>query len=431
MTYITALKALQDESTKAGKDQILRDYENNETFRTIIEFIYNPYKTIGISTKKLQKVVTPQPSQIETISELLDYVLIHNTGDDHTLGIVRDYLGKVSNDERPLLEQVLTKSITLGISAKSINKVYGKNTIPTFDVQLAFPYEKKIDKYADDEKLYCTQKLDGYRAITICQDDSIVTYSRNGQVVSGLSQMHEALLHILPEDVMTNGVVLDGELLLANTENLSTSDLFRATSKVLRKDGEKENIEYHLFDIIQYDEFVNQDVSTETYEERRQVLDTLGTNRLINIVPVLDIITKDNIPTWSAYATDNEWEGVMLNRASGLYKKTRSPDILKVKQMHTADLEIVGFNEAIDGKFAGKLQSINVKLDENNIVQVGSGLTEEVREEIWNNQEKYIGVMVEIQYFELSENQNGGKSLRFPVFKDFRFDKTPEDSNVE
>ena len=39
--------------------------------------------------------------------------------------------------------------------------------------------------------------------------------------------------------------------------------------------------------------------------------------------------------------------------------------------------------------------------------------------------------MVEIQYFELSENQNGGKSLRFPVFKDFRFDKTPDDANIE
>lgn len=99
--------------------------------------------------------------------------------------------------------------------------------------------------------------------------------------------------------------------------------------------------------------------------------------------------------------------------------------------MHTADLEIVGFNQAIDGKNAGQLQSINVKLDDENVVQVGSGLTEELRLEIWNNQDKYLGAMVEIQYFELSENQNGGKSLRFPVFKDFRFDKTPDDANIE
>ena len=62
---------------------------------------------------------------------------------------------------------------------------------------------------------------------------------------------------------------------------------------------------------------------------------------------------------------------------------------------------------------------------------MGSGLTKEQRIEIWNNQEDYLGVMVEIQYFEETTNQNGGKSLRFPVFKTFRYDKTPDDANVE
>ena len=220
-------------------------------------------------------------------------------------------------------------------------------------------------------------------------------------------------------------------MLLKNEDNLTSDALFRATTKELRKNGKKQNITYNIFDILPLDEFYYKDASTQMYKERRAILDTIQSGQFTQVVPVLDVITKHDIPKWSNYASDQGWEGIMLNYANGYYRTKRSAELLKVKKMHTADLEIVGFNQAIDGKNAGQLQSINVKLDDENVVQVGSGLTEELRLEIWNNQDKYLGAMVEIQYFELSENQNGGKSLRFPVFKDFRFDKTPDDANIE
>ena len=170
--------------------------------------------------------------------------------------------------------------------------------------------------------------------------------------------------------------------------------------------------------------------SKQTYENRRKALDTLTGVDLVKIVEVLDIITKDQIKDWSETATNNGWEGVMLNYQNGKYETKRTPNLLKVKKMHTADLELVGFKEAIDGKFKGGLQSIVVQFGDNT-VDVGSGLSEELREEIWKNQDFYLGKIVEIQYFEVSENQNGGKSLRFPVFKSFRFDKTKEDINID
>jgi hypothetical protein len=90
---------------------------------------------------------------------------------------------------------------------------------------------------------------------------------------------------------------------------------------------------------------------------------------MIHVIPVLDIITRESIPQWSDYATQEGWEGVMLNAADGYYRKTRSPQLLKVKKMHTADLEIVGFNEATSGKFKGQLQSLNVRLNDNESIQ--------------------------------------------------------------
>ena len=47
---------------------------------------------------------------------------------------------------------------------------------------------------------------------------------------------------------------------------------------------------------------------------------------------------------------------------------------------------------------------------------VGSGLNDEMREELWNNQEKYIGKLVKYKYF-----PQGIKELpRHPVFLGFR-----------
>ena len=75
------------------------------------------------------------------------------------------------------------------------------------------------------------------------------------------------------------------------------------------------------------------------------------------------------------------------------------------------------------GKNKNTLGAIIVKYVDNNIVKVGSGFTDEDRLFIWNHREDYIHKVAEIQYFEETSNQNGGLSLRFPVFLQIRNDK--------
>lgn len=440
MELLQKLETLQETTGKKAKSTYITENKTDKLFIKVLEFLYNPFKVSGISTKKLNKDVDKIPNTMN-LSELLDYLTAHNTGTDYDIGIIKYFLEKYENNS--ILSQLISKTLTLGVSGKSINEALGESLVPTFDVQLAFPYDKtitststkrQIDRYDDDDLLYVTQKLDGFRGLTTYKT-KIQTYSRKGQLIDGLDELHQDIENVIQAsgllDMFPNGFAIDGELLLKNEDNLTSDALFRATTKELRKNGKKQNITYNIFDILPLDEFYYKDASTQMYKERRAILDTIQSGQFTQVVPVLDVITKNDIPKWSNYASDQGWEGIMLNYANGYYRTKRSAELLKVKKMHTADLEIVGFNQAIDGKNAGQLQSINVKLDDENVVQVGSGLTEELRLEIWNNQDKYLGAMVEIQYFELSENQNGGKSLRFPVFKDFRFDKTPDDANIE
>ena len=440
MELLQKLETLQETTGKKAKSTYITENKTDKLFIKVLEFLYNPFKVSGISTKKLNKDVDKIPNTMN-LSELLDYLTAHNTGTDYDIGIIKYFLDK--HDNNTILSQLISKTLTLGVSGKSINDALGESLVPTFDVQLAFPYDKtitststkrQIDRYDDDDLLYVTQKLDGFRGLTTYKT-KIQTYSRKGQLIDGLDELHQDIENVIQAsgllDMFPNGFAIDGELLLKNEDNLTSDALFRATTKELRKNGKKQNITYNIFDILPLDEFYYKDASTQMYKERRAIFDTIQSGQFTQVVPVLDVITKNDIPKWSNYASDQGWEGIMLNYANGYYRTKRSAELLKVKKMHTADLEIVGFNQAIDGKNAGQLQSINVKLDDENVVQVGSGLTEELRLEIWNNQDKYLGAMVEIQYFELSENQNGGKSLRFPVFKDFRFDKTPDDANIE
>lgn len=440
MELLQKLETLQETTGKKAKSTYITENKTDKLFIKVLEFLYNPFKVSGISTKKLNKDVDKIPNTMN-LSELLDYLTAHNTGTDYDIGIIKYFLD--THDNNTILSQLISKTLTLGVSGKSINDALGESLVPTFDVQLAFPYDKtitststkrQIDRYDDDDLLYVTQKLDGFRGLTTYKT-KIQTYSRKGQLIDGLDELHQDIENVIQAsgllDMFPNGFAIDGELLLKNEDNLTSDALFRATTKELRKNGKKQNITYNIFDILPLDEFYYKDASTQMYKERRAILDTIQSGQFTQVVPVLDVITKNDIPKWSNYASDQGWEGIMLNYANGYYRTKRSAELLKVKKMHTADLEIVGFNQAIDGKNAGQLQSINVKLDDENVVQVGSGLTEELRLEIWNNQDKYLGAMVEIQYFELSENQNGGKSLRFPVFKDFRFDKTPDDANIE
>jgi DNA ligase-1 len=116
----------------------------------------------------------------------------------------------------------------------------------------------------------------------------------------------------------------------------------------------------------------------------------------------------------------------MINICDASYEFKRTNNLLKVKKMNTLDLQIIGFEEGA-GRLAGTLGAILVRYKNGNVVKVGSGFTDWLREEIWKNQGKYIDRICEIQYFEETTNADGGISLRFPVFKDFRYDKLNAD----
>jgi DNA ligase-1 len=83
--------------------------------------------------------------------------------------------------------------------------------------------------------------------------------------------------------------------------------------------------------------------------------------------------------------------------------------------MQSCDCKIIGFEEGT-GRLQGTLGAILIDY-KGNEVKVGSGYSDQDRKYIWDNKDSLLGRVIEVQYFEETQNQkDDGLSLRFPVF---------------
>jgi len=427
---------LQSTTSRNEKEAILKEYKDHELFRFTLKFLYDPYIVTGLSKKKINKKVKAFPIEssnydFDNIKQVMSYLTVNNSGKDYDIYVVQNFINKLPTKElKDFAKKIFTKSLKVGITEKTINKVYGKGTIPSFSVMLAESYAEKEKKVKG--KFYITLKLDGNRCVALKENNNVKFYTRKGQPIEGMVDLEEEFKDL------PSGYAYDGELLLVNKDNLPSDELFRKTQTVVRKDGIKKDLEFHLFDIVPIDEF-KAGKSKNTYEHRRNQLESIvsfaETKRrqefeYVKVLPVLYCgEDKQMISVLMKWVEENKYEGLMLNTADGLYEAKRTDALLKIKKFKTADLLCMGLKEGT-GQFEGMLGAILVEY-KGNLVEVGSGFTIEDRKFFWENKDEITGKIVEVQYFEESKNKNGGTSLRFPVFRCVRHDKTVDDIRYE
>lgn len=437
---------VQQNNSRNYKLEVLKKYKENENIKRYLDFIYNPYKITGISEGKLYKEVSMVVQGVTSMYELMDYLLVHNTGRDEDIAVIQQYKDTLDSDYYEIFDSVVTKSLSLGVDVLSINKCMG-NLIPVFSVQLANKYFDKPE-VVEGKTFALTTKIDGGRIIAIKENGKVTFYTRQGQVYEGLVDLEKEMLEKLPDNIC-----LDGEITLLDKGNLTSKDQYKETMKITRtKNLEKHGVKMLVFDCMRAEEFRNQKCETPYFIRRGDLLAWFGqhyieeglanssefneykfTNNIIsflntkytyfNILPILYEGSDTNeITKWLNYNIDHGEEGVMINILDAPYSFKRTSDLLKVKKMLDIDLEVVGYEEG-SGNFSGMLGAFLVRYKEGNIVKVGSGFNKELRQEIWKNPDAYIGKVISVQYFEETVNQQGGISLRFPVYLDFRSDK--------
>ena len=411
---------LMGTTKKSEKAAILIRNQGNRLFTSTLKWLLDPFVLTGISSKKLSKNVSYDTTPIQTWGDMMMYFENHHTGSDDDIRIVQGFIESQPEEQREYYRALVTKSLKLGVDAKSVNDVI-PNLIPTFLVQLGTPREKC--KIKTGEWFSLSQKLNGNRCVFV-----------NGKMMSRQGKEFTGLDHILSDikKVVDNGIVLDGELVGKNEEGLSDSANFQKSTGIANsKDADKTSLKYVIFDTLRLEEFQN-GKSEYTYKIRRQLLlelkETIAKHNLKNIEVVqmfYEGTDQTEIDKWLDYCEEHDYEGCMINLDSP-YECKRVKSLQKAKMFKDIDLCCISVNEAITGKYKGTLGSITCKY-KNGTVDVGSGFSDEQRGYYFNNPNEIVGKIITVKYKETTTNKEGEESLQFPVFVTVRFDKDVAD----
>lgn len=417
-TFLEFVNKMLESNSRNHKLEVLKEYQTDESVRFFLNFLYNPYVTTGISFKKITKPVAYTPDNaFTTVQGLLTYISTNNTGKDEVLAKIHAFedANELNEDAREVFYRVICKDLPLGVDVLSINKVM-PGLVPTFNVMLANKYFDKPE-IVEGKEFTITTKIDGGRIIALKKNGEVKFYTRAGQEYEGLFDIKKEL-----EDLPFDNFALDGEITLLDKGTLTSKDQYKQTMMITRKDGEKHGVKILAFDYMPSELFTHQ-AKTREYKCRRTELEHLFSNlKYVTVLPALysGSDTSMIMKLLNEQVARGE-EGVMININDAPYDFKRTNSLLKVKKMQDLDLEIIGFEQGTNQN-ANKLGAFVVDY-KGNPVRVGSGISKELREEVWRHREDYLGMTIIVQYFEETKNQAGGISLRFPVFVDFRTDK--------
>lgn len=322
-----------------------------------------------------------------------------------------------------LVQRIVNKDLRINAGPDSVNKAV-KGFIPVFKCMLSHKYE---EKRIAEWPVLVEPKLDGIRVIAIGSAvEDFIFYTRTGKMIETMGHVSRELQDWVERSALENDklIAFDGEAV--------TTTFNDTTSQVRKKDGEKKDIVFHVFDMVPADKLLGLDkiASPAPLLKRRLLMGHLWNEWLVNSNPqnvklVQPRTCHNNAEVMSYYQEirDQGGEGVIVKPQDGLYEKRRSYNWLKIKDQQTVDVTIIDFEAGTAGtKYEHCLGALVVDYKGVN-VRVGSGLTDELREDIWADKESHLGRLIEVEFHE--ETPDG--SLRHPRFNRFRDDKPTED----
>lgn len=284
----------------------------------------------------------------------------------------------------------------------------------------------KVDNTATlDYPLLAQPKFDGIRCIIV---DGVAL----SNTLKPIRNRHvQALASSLPSG-------LDGELIAG--ENFQDT-----SSNIMSGDG-NENFTYYVFDLFS---------SSRPYRDRARDLQEIFIETIQDprVLLVQDVLIKDEkrLASYEEQILSQGHEGVMLRSPNGLYKFGRSTlkeqYLMKRKPFVDDEAFIIGFEEqmenqneqTLDGRgLAIRSSHAENKLGKNTLgalvvrnthfgifrIGTGLGLTDSLRQDIWNNQHRYEHQIITFKY-----QKHGTKDKpRTPIFLRFRH---AEDALIE
>jgi ATP-dependent DNA ligase len=376
-------------------------------------------------------------------------------------GLITDTLSKLNPRCIEVYNRVIKGNLKCGIGEKAGNEVWGKNFIKPFPVMLISAYcPKKAANIINNPSGAIIQlKSDGVRCIVHGEfGGDIKFYSRQGEEFHVLSCKFEEAISEFTESMGTSigAYQIDGEMVYIGEDGVhdprKASGILNSCIHNTASKEDVESLHYIIWDMT-----AENDVEGMPYHERLNLLEEYipcSYGSPASVVPSWRVSTLEEVHQKYNEILESGNEGVVLKATTNVWADKRVTDCIKYKAKHQAEFRITGWykgesgNEMCNviGGFTAESACGKV------ITNTGSGLTFEDRniltEEVNGKQvaikdtdgyyipdpekdnDDYIGKIITLEYNARTSDKNGRDtySLRFPIFKGVRFDKTEADT---
>ena len=426
----SVISSLEDHPSRLNKEAIIlvQAEAGNKEFFHGCRFALDPMITFGVKQVPEKKDEDGPGFSWNSFVVLAGNLRDRNlTGHDARDAIAEAIKLSTKKEWNGWYRRILIKDLRAGFSEKTVNKVVEKNyadfAIPVFGCQLAHDSANHETKVAGQKLIEV--KLDGVRVITIVYPDARVDmFSRNGKELVNFPHVAEQISAVVKKTPPPYAVVLDGEIMSSSFQDLMT--------QVHRKSDVKANdAVLNLFDFIPLENFEQGSWERSQLIRSQMVQAWVNTHHaeLLNVKALafekVDLSTDEGqlrFKEINAQAVAGGYEGIMIKDPEAGYECKRSVAWLKLKPFIEVSLSVVAVEEGT-GKNIGKLGAFIVEgIDDGKAIKtnVGSGLTDNMRECFWEAQQDLIGKIIEVRADAVTQNQDGTYSLRFPRFKGFR-----------
>lgn len=334
----------------------------------------------------------------------------------------------------------------------------------------------KLSEVCESGDYFLEEKIDGAFYQFVKTEHYSYLFGRSKSIKTGLLTEKSANVpHIVEAfDCLPKETILIGEIYVPGGTSKNVTSIMGCLPQEAIKRQKDAPIHYYVHDIIYFD---GENLMDKGAEERYNILQNIWNTYNFASFDFLRLTVKveDNLEEELSRILKAGGEGVVLKKRDYPYVCGKRPawSCIKVKQMDTIDLVCMGFCEATKEYTGKELETwpywiidasseaacmtdicqygeegwipitkyyfygwpgafkIGAYNNDGELIELGtvsSGLTDEIRQDMHDNPDKYIG---RVAHFDCMSLDRVNHTLRHPVFKGWRDDKDAKECTIE
>ena len=445
-------------STNEKKELMKKFFKDfGGTWMKVLLYTYDPLKVFHV--KKYRRLPGVKAIKLEAIFSVLDILSERKVTGNKAVQLVEETMQKLSEEDAEVMHLILQKDLKCGINKKLIQQTFDTvNHKCFYDLGYmgAVPFkENTFDKLLKSDVIFSQEKMDGEYSNLIINEEKIEFFSRSNKVQNIPNLIIKKIKKDLEDfkesekDLFINPLILNGELIIEGydryTSNGLLSRIFKYEEYLENNESEKkinkalEKIEEigqkkitSIYNSIKYYIWDYQDKNTIYKERWKNVVKIAEASSFFKKVDTIicfgDSKNKSILLKHFKDIVSKGGEGTIVKDGNQVWKNGKPSFQIKLKFEFECELRIKGFKRGTKGtEFENSLGSFICESEDGILKTFPSGITRDLRKEIWDNQDNYLNKIITVKCNGLSQSKDNNWSLLHPRFIKFRDDKDKAD----